>query len=75
MCKRSSDLGLGVKCQSNLVIAGSYRNGPQSSVRRDRYRGIATDLGFWGGNSSTLCPTQNAITSKKRADGITGVNL
>ena len=35
VCKRSSDLGLGVKGQSSLVIAGSCRNGPQSSLLGD----------------------------------------
>ncbi len=59
---RSYDLGLGVKCQSNLVIAGSYRNRPQSSVRGDCCGGRATDLGFRGRNSSVLCPTHNAVT-------------
>jgi len=31
--KRSFDFGLGVKGQSNLVIAGSYRNRSKSILR------------------------------------------
>ena len=32
MNKRSSDLGVGVKCQSSWAIAGSCRNRPKSSL-------------------------------------------
>ena len=32
VCKRSSDLGIGVKSQSSLVIAGSCRSRPQSNL-------------------------------------------
>lgn len=74
-CKRSSDSGLGVKGQSNLVIAGSYRNGPQSSLEGGRKSGRATDLGFWGGNSSVSRPTPNAFAPKNSGNGDTGVSL
>ena len=43
VCKRSSDLGLGVKSQSSLVIAGSYRSWPQSSLGGGSNKGRATD--------------------------------
>jgi len=61
--KRSFDLGLGVKSQSNPVIANSYRNWSESSLGRDNKGGIDTDLGFRVGNYSALCPTQNAFIS------------
>jgi hypothetical protein len=32
---RSRDLGIEVKCQSRLGIAGSYRNSPQASLAGD----------------------------------------
>jgi hypothetical protein len=38
---RSRDLGIEVKCQSRLGIAGSYRNSPQASLAGDRSRGRA----------------------------------
>ena len=61
--KRSSDLGLGVKSQSNLVIAGSCRNWPQSNLGRDGNKGRATDLGFRFRKESVLCPTPNFVAS------------
>lgn len=39
----SYDLGIGVKSQSNLVIAGSDRNWPKSSLYRECCRGRDTD--------------------------------
>ncbi len=57
VCKRSSDLGLGVKSQSRLVIAGSYQSRRQSSLERDCRARRATDWGFRQGNLSVPCPT------------------
>ena len=61
--KRSYDLRLGVKSQSNSVIAGSCRSGPQSSLGGDSNGCRATDLGFWGRDPSASCSTPKAITS------------
>ena len=61
MC--SYDLRLGVKGQSSLVIAGSCRNRPKSSLGGDSWRGRATDLKARGRNSSLSCPTPNFSTS------------
>ena len=41
--KRSSNLGLGVKSPSSLVIAGSCQSWPQSSLRGGYEDGRATD--------------------------------
>ena len=60
-CMRSSNFGLGVKSQSRPVIAGSYRNGPQSSLKRDSQKGRATDLKIRRRNPSTSCPTPNIL--------------
>lgn len=38
---RFRDLGIGVKCQSRSVIAGSFRNGSQSILTRGRTWGRA----------------------------------
>ena len=75
MCICSSNLRIGVKSQSNLVIAGSYRNRPKSSLSRDSWRGRATDLRTRGRNPSSSCPTPNFLTSKKLGNGDAGVNL
>ena len=63
MNKQSCDLGLGVKSQSNLVIANSCRNWPKSSSGRDGNEGRETDLGFRARKGSVLCPTPNFVTS------------
>ncbi len=75
MCKRSSDLGVGVKGQSRPVIAGSYRSGPQSSLEGVSTSGRATDWGFRTRKGSVPCPTPNACTTKNSGNGITGLNL
>ena len=45
---RSGDLGIEVKCQSSQAIAGSSRNGPQSSLAGGRLWGRAL-IGRSGG--------------------------
>lgn len=44
--KCSSDLGIGVKSQSNPAIAGSCRNRPKSSLQGDYHSCRDTDLGI-----------------------------
>lgn len=67
--KCSSNLGLGVKSPSSLVIAGSYRSWPQSSLGRDNWNGRATDQGLRSRKGSALRPTPNNPISKKPRDG------
>ena len=62
MCKCCSDLGLGVKSQSRLVIAGSYQSRRKSSLERDSSTCRATDWGFRQGNLSVPCPTPNGLS-------------
>ena len=57
--KCSSDPGLGVKSQSSLAIAGSYRSWPQSSLQGDACNGRDTDFGNRFRKGSALCPTPN----------------
>lgn len=73
--KQSCDLGLGVKSQSNLVIANSCRNWPQSNPDRDCCKGRETDLGFRARKGSVLCPTPNFVTSQTSGDRKPGVSL
>jgi hypothetical protein len=73
--KQSCDLGLGVKSQSNLVIANSCRNWPQSNSDRDCNKGRGTDLGFRVRKDSVPCPTPNFVTLKTSEDRKSGVNL
>jgi len=63
MDKCSYNLRLGVKSQSSPVIAGSYRNRPKSSLDGDGSGCRATDLKFWGRNSSVFCSTPKIATS------------
>lgn len=60
--KRSSNLWLGVKSQSSLVIAGSYQSWPKSSLKRGSKEGKDTDREFRRGNLSVLCQTLNILT-------------
>ena len=69
---RSSDLGLGAKNQSKLVIAGSCRIRFKSSLKGDSLSGRDTDLEFWFGNKSTLRQTQNFQASKILGSGVAG---
>jgi hypothetical protein len=55
--KRSRDLGQGVKCQSRSAMAGSFRNGPKSSLERGGCTGKATDSDPLG---VTLGPESNS---------------
>ena len=75
VCKRSSDLGLGVKSQSRSVIAGSCRSWPQSSLDRDYWSCRATDLEFRGRNSSVSCPTPNGYNIVEVGRRGSGVSL
>lgn len=60
MDKCSSNLGVGVKCQSSADIAGSSRNWPKSSLEGDVLCGRDTDRRFRGRNPSVFCQTPNA---------------
>lgn len=51
---RSRDLGIGVKSQSCLVIAGSLRNWPQSSLRGDCFKGRDTEFVCQGARASGM---------------------
>lgn len=59
----SFDFGIGVKSESSLVVAGSCRNRPQSSLDGDGGYCRATDWGCRGRNLSHSCPTPNVATS------------
>lgn len=62
MYKCSYDMGLGVKSQSNLAIAGSHRNRPKSILCEGSSCGRATERYPGGLVPSAISPTPNAIT-------------
>ena len=73
MCvvKRSDDLWLGVKCQSNSEIAGSPRNSFRASVVLVAFGGRALK-GFGAGNGTHPYQTTNTecVTTAVRTAGL-----
>lgn len=61
---RSRDPGIGVKCQSSLVIAGSSRNSPQASPAGDRLWGRA--LTGYSGDESLHYPVKLRTYIRRR---------
>lgn len=56
-------ISIKIQGQSSLVIAGSCRNRPKSSLSRDNQEGRATDLEVRKVTLSLLCPTPNILAS------------